>query len=599
MYEKFDKINGEHPWRDVSPEGYVDYPVRYRKGGKVLYFNFNLAREMGLIPRNHPDSLNSKLEDAILRNFSIQIINEHDWMNKKSLPKDHLTDRLYMATRYLQLQHENKQGETSGDGRSIWNGIVKSRTKIFDVSSCGTGNTILSPGTIEAGKHIPTGSNEFGYASGLADVDEMLSGAVMSDIFYRQGFPTERCLAVIDYNDGTSIGVRTSPNLVRPAHIFRYLKMGKWEETKKSFDFFLERQEYNGVLNLTLTGQRRYANALKYLTKTYAKLAALMEEEYIFNWLAWDGDNILASGGILDYGSIRQFSAKHNKYRYDDVDRFSTCLSEQRYWTKKLIQTFVQAVDFIISKEKKNLDSFENDKYLEMFDKHFVVERQKRMLWRLGFTEDQADRLVANNQEDIEAFQKALHYFEDVKTAEGEQAVPDGINHPPVFLVRNILRELPIYLYRNYKKGKISFMPAEQFCLIMAASYVDDRDLKITDYRRQRVLEFQELYWELVRSVNKNKKQALKSVVQRSKVINYEFRSTGDGLTWIVNEAINARNRMKRQRLQKVVERFIKSQVLVPGKWKPIKAHELKGKSLQSRLLQKMMANLELYSETI
>ena len=70
---------------------------------------------------------------------------------------------------------------------------------------------------------------------------------------------------------------------------------------------------------------------MDYLSETYAKLAAVMEEEYIFNWLAWDGDNMLASGGILDYGSIRRFAAKHNKYRYEDVDRFSTCLSEQRF----------------------------------------------------------------------------------------------------------------------------------------------------------------------------------------------------------------------------------------------------------------------------
>jgi len=38
-------------------------------------------------------------------------------------------------------------------------------------------------------------------------------------------------------------------------------------------------------------------------------MAAVLEEEYIFNWLAWDGDNLLASGAILDYGSIRQFAA--------------------------------------------------------------------------------------------------------------------------------------------------------------------------------------------------------------------------------------------------------------------------------------------------
>ena len=54
------------------------------------------------------------------------------------------------------------------------------------------------------------------------------------------------------------------------------------------------------------------------------------------------GDNMLASGAILDYGSIRQFAAKHDKYRYDDVDRFSSSLTEQRFWARELVKAFAQ-----------------------------------------------------------------------------------------------------------------------------------------------------------------------------------------------------------------------------------------------------------------
>ena len=110
MYSKFQKIDGTHPWRDVSPNGYEDYPVRYRKRRGVIFFNYSLAREMGLIPQRHPSKINAKLEEAILNTFSIQILNEHDWINKKRFPKDGFENRLYMATRYLQTKHENKQG---------------------------------------------------------------------------------------------------------------------------------------------------------------------------------------------------------------------------------------------------------------------------------------------------------------------------------------------------------------------------------------------------------------------------------------------------------------------------------------------------------
>ena len=78
MYEKFKEVDGTHPWRNVSPDGYVDYRARYRPQGRVVYFNFPLAKEMGLIPADHPSQINKQLEQIILDTFSLVIINEYD-----------------------------------------------------------------------------------------------------------------------------------------------------------------------------------------------------------------------------------------------------------------------------------------------------------------------------------------------------------------------------------------------------------------------------------------------------------------------------------------------------------------------------------------
>src|SRR5262245_31659864 len=212
MYEKFKELNGNHPWREVSSDGYIDYQARYRPRGRVLYFNFPLARELQLIPQNHPVTVTKELERTILETFSLQIINEYDLKLGKRFPSATVKSGRFMATRYLQTQHKNKQGKTSGDGRSIWNGMLKTRSLIFDVSSRGTGATILSPGAQKSDGAVETGDESYGYSSGLAELDEMLGSAVMSEIFYRQGIPTERCLAVIGYPDGTAIGVRSAPN---------------------------------------------------------------------------------------------------------------------------------------------------------------------------------------------------------------------------------------------------------------------------------------------------------------------------------------------------------------------------------------------------
>ena len=74
-YSAFGRINGEHPFKDQVPGGRVEYKARYKKGGKVAFFNFELAKEMGLIAKSHPNQINPDLEKEILETFSIVIIN--------------------------------------------------------------------------------------------------------------------------------------------------------------------------------------------------------------------------------------------------------------------------------------------------------------------------------------------------------------------------------------------------------------------------------------------------------------------------------------------------------------------------------------------
>ncbi|MDH5218540.1 MAG: hypothetical protein OEX19_12640, partial [Gammaproteobacteria bacterium] len=210
IYPKFRQINGDHPLKHAVPNSYVGYSARLRKGGEVYYFNFELAREMGLIPKSHDDKLTPKLKKSILDTFSIQIINEHDILNNTKIDPNTILPNQYMATRYLQLQHPNKTGLTSGDGRSLWNGYVKGPTATWDVSSCGTGATRLSPATAIEKTFYKTGDKNVSYGCGLAQTAEGFAAALMSDILYKNGLPTERTLAVIRYPDSTSINIRAS-----------------------------------------------------------------------------------------------------------------------------------------------------------------------------------------------------------------------------------------------------------------------------------------------------------------------------------------------------------------------------------------------------
>ncbi|HLO00455.1 MAG TPA: protein adenylyltransferase SelO family protein [Pyrinomonadaceae bacterium] len=602
MYEKFKEVDGTHPWRHVSPDGYVDYQARHRSQGRVLYFNFPLAKEMELVPPDHSPSLNKELERAILETFSLQIINEHDLRHEKKYPSESLKPKRYMATRYLQTQHHNKQGKTSGDGRSIWNGFLKTERLKFDISSRGTGATILSPGAQKSDGAVKTGDESYGYSSGLADLDEMLGSAVMSEIFYRQGIPTERCLAVIGFPDGTAIGVRSAPNLIRPAHLFRYLKQNRHAELKAAMDYFIDRQIENGIWHFPNDGSERYAIALDYLARSYGKMAAVLEEEYIFNWLSWDGDNMLASGAILDYGSIRQFAAKHDKYRFKDVDRYSASLREQRRWARLLVQVFAQAMAFIESGQKANLRTSKNAASLQVFDLAYDTERNYRVLWRIGFTPEQIDHLTQNAQKEIRDFHRALSYFEDLKISKGIERVSDGFTHKPAFLIRNLLRLLPAYYVAQAitkADEETAYMPDNIFCDIMAASYVGKRDLQLTPARISHVRNFQKSYLKLVAALNEPLDIVLKTIQERSAVINHRHRITGDAVVYIIEEVIAVKGKIRIDGLQEALEAFIDSQVLIPGKWRPVPPEQLDQNTLKAQLLNKIQDNLEKYKESI
>lgn len=244
-YIKLRQIDGRHPLQDKVPGGCVLYRARKRKHGQVVYFNFALAKDMGLIPEDHPHKITRALRSAILDTFAIQIINEHDLIVGATFPDDEIKPFPYMATRYLQLQHPDKRGLQSGDGRSIWNGYVNHRGKSWDVSSCGTGATCLSPASVLEGKFFETGDPLVSYGCGYSEVAEGIGNALFSEIFFLNGIRTERTLAVLEFPGGFSINVRAGENLLRPSHMFNHLKQENIERLQAVVDLFIERQIRN------------------------------------------------------------------------------------------------------------------------------------------------------------------------------------------------------------------------------------------------------------------------------------------------------------------------------------------------------------------
>jgi len=566
-YSSFDQLNGTHPWQTAVPEGCILYPVRQLPGGKVSYFNFELAKEMGLIDSRHSHRLNKKLEQKLLDTFCIRIINEWDQAHNVVVPKAMIKPNLYMATRYLQLQHPDKSGRTSGDGRCIWNGIVSAKGRIWDVSSRGTGVTQLAPGVVLAGKPLQSGNQDHGYGCGLAEIDELYAAALMAEIFHRNGISTERVLCIIDLGKGIGIGVRAGLNLMRPAHMFSHLKQGELEPLHRAADYLVDRQHKNGQWSFSTSNRKRYELMLEEIASNFARFAAHLDREYIFAWLDWDGDNVLIDGGIIDYGSVRQFGLRHDQYRYDDVDRFSTNLNGQRQKARQIVKTFSQLVDFITTGERKPLPSFKNCKAVRIFDLQFKHHLLDRFLYQLGFNQAQRADLLNSNHRFVQQLYDSFSYFERIKTYRKMQRVADGVNRPAIFNMRAIAAHLPGFFHAHIDSFPEVLMPESEFFSLMVSSHATRKDKRMNDRLTNRIVRFQRQYKSLILKARgkKDLKDHLEKIALRASRINREDRITGNALIHVVDELLKARRKgCPDSVIQEVMAAFIEDQTLDP-----------------------------------
>jgi uncharacterized protein YdiU (UPF0061 family) len=564
-YINLGHLNGEHPFKDQVPGGRIEYKARYRKGGKVAFFNFELAKEMGLIAKSHPNQLNPELEKELLETFSLTIINEYDIINKIKFPEEDIYPNTFMATRYLQLQHPDKMGRTSGDGRTIWNGSVRHNGVTWDVSSCGTGGTKLSPACNINKKFYQTGDPSISYGCGLSEVAEGLETLFFSEVLGKNGFRTERVLAILEYDKGIGINVRANPNLIRPSHFFGHLKQGNMETLKQVADYYISRQVENKCWEQTIfkSEKEKYSYLALQTAKAFAEMSAKFEDEYIFCWLDWDGDNILMDGGIIDYGSIRQFGLFHAEYRYDDVQRFSTTILEQRQKARYMVQCFIQIADFLTTKKKKSLSHFKKHPLMLYFDKHYIDCKNRNLLSRIGFKKIHIDYLLKNHLSKVTKFRKVFSYFERSKSKRGMYKVPDGITRDAIFCMRDILRELPqLYLARGANLNHQDFLE------IIKSSYARKSDLKLTEIRRKQINRFQGTYISLLNALEKDqglaRSQQLLELTMRSSVINKYDRVTGDSITYIVQKVKKLRPKLTADDLYDLTQQFTIYQNLDP-----------------------------------
>lgn len=595
-YEKIRSINGTHDFRDAVPNGFVNYEARLRKGGKVSFFNFTLAKEMGLLPESHPEKMNPSLHKALLETFGLQIINEWDIKHQVQVPDKEKKPHPYMATRYLQLQHKDKTGKTSGDGRSIWNGQFKGRGRTWDISSCGTGATRLSPAAGNEGRFFKTGDTNVAYGNGYADIVDGLGAAIMSEILHRTGIETERTLVLVEYEKNFSVNVRAAKSLLRPSHFFMHLKQNNYEMLKSSIDYFMERMiENKDWPPCPDNGKQKYQYFLERMALTFSQISARYEIDYLFVWMDWDGDNILANGGIIDYGSVRQFGLYHAGYRYDDGPRFSTNLAEQKGKARYTVQVFAQLCDYLTTGKKRRITAFKNDPALKLFDQHYQHTYHLLLLEKAGLSKKTGEKLLASHLPLVREFKKHYQYFERVQSSRGVHATNDGVTSDAVFCMRDLMREIPRAFHKAENQTHSAarpFLEPQDFIEIAASSYAKKNDLHLRPHRVQKIRHFQESYSALLNAVSeieeKSRSKVLLETMMRSSLINRPDRITGDGIIEVTYDLRKIKKKLPYDEYQALIKEFIENHTI-----------QTKSKSIRKKVSSRLKRFLNRLSATI
>jgi len=540
LQESFARLNGEHRFKKTNPGAYVEYGARKRRGGKVFYFNFDLAREMGLLPpkknERDPDVLTPELCAVLLDTFSIVIINEWDLKKKIQFKDTEIKPGKYMATRYLQLQHPSRVGKTSGDGRGIWNGEITHRGVTWDVMSSGTGATCLSPATAISGKFFRSGDPRVCYGNGYNSLDDGLAAALMSELFHREGISTERTLVLISFPGGSSINVRAGKNLLRPSHLFWHLKQGNKESLQRAVDYCLSREQRNGALVLSKGSATPYPQTLtqfmKKVATDFARAAARYRSDYVFCWMDWDGDNILCDGGIIDYGSIRRFGGFHAGYRYDDGDRYSTRLGEQKAHARYIVQTFAQMEDFLLSGSKKPIHRFKNSGIARLFDSVFESELQRHFLYKLGLSPAQLKHWTESSRRESQLasnFFRAFSLLEKKQSQRGLETVSDGEATHALFIMSRFIRD-----YSALWDGSPSPLGHEKLTQHCKSEFATRSDLKNRDWLRKQWGELEKTFQQFAQVTAAQNGESLRSILRgwrmRASIRNAPVQVTGNGI---------------------------------------------------------------------
>jgi uncharacterized protein YdiU (UPF0061 family) len=377
--------NGDHSYRSLGPDYYLDINVEKIAGARLVLFNRDLADELNL---KLPES-DEALESMVLENFA--------WFKCADPQSGPLTNnktvKTYFATRY-QDSDDKSEGNALGDGRAIWVGEIVSepqpgRFRYLDVVLKGTGVTPLAWFNHSRQSH----------KDGMASMTEVVHEYIHSAAAKKNGIKTADVLAVIELpfyretdNEKAAIIVRVG-NHLRFAHFLYFSDSPAL--LKKIFEYALKR-DMGFSLDHPITAE----DVRKYLDLVVTKLAE--NAAVYFDVHAVHGSptfgNKTSCGGSIDMTTFVFPDAHHVNYSYMSGD--ANMLGGINGQTEQFFNLFAHLVKTL----KKSGFVYQMEILpVEYFHRQFGHKFEKvltyRWLKRVGLSDHEIDALSITAKE--------------------------------------------------------------------------------------------------------------------------------------------------------------------------------------------------------
>lgn len=303
-----DAANGQSSFvTKLGPDFSVPVPVKHVPGSRLVLFNFELARKLGLSETDM-----TALEQRILEHFAVTSVDAEG------------SGRAFFATRYLDYQRASLErlGSPMGDGRAAWTGELKipasdGRTIYLDVAIKGLG-TPLARKVLYDDNGKP---KNLQYADGLQGMDEAVKSFIASNALAANGVSAVQDLAVIelplektDSDTGSkqkaAITIRVGPQ-TRIGHVWYHSE--NQVNLRKMIAYVVRRDL--GLPEDTIIGEEHLTKFMVQFTRNLAKQSAYYTDLNFVHGSLTSG-NQTTRGYPIDFGTFMALDAYHPNMKY-------------------------------------------------------------------------------------------------------------------------------------------------------------------------------------------------------------------------------------------------------------------------------------------